>query len=184
MRFSKAIASMAFTVAALIASSMIQATPVLTSPDQVSHAEAAARFAELVKRGTAGFYDWNCRPKKYHPNPLVLVHGTFANALDNWFYMAPRFVAEGYSVYALTYGQHPAIPPIYGLTTMEKSTQQLSEFVDRGLNATGASKVDMVGHSQGSLMPRYWMKYLGGDSKIRKFAGIGSIFSTGQTSLV
>lgn len=60
-------------------------------------------------------------------------------------------------MYALTYGQRPVIPFVYGLTTMEKSAQQLSNFVDRVLNATGADKVDMVGHSQGSLMTRYWI---------------------------
>ncbi|KAF9136815.1 hypothetical protein BG015_002987 [Linnemannia schmuckeri] len=170
-----AIASMAITLAALVISPTIQATPVPTSPDPTSHAQAAAHFEELIRRGTAGFNDWDCRPTKFHPNPLVLVHGTLVNALTNWFYMAPRFVAEGYCVFALTYGQHPAIPIVYGLTAMEKSAQQLSEFVDKVLNATGADKVDMVGHSQGSLMPRYWMKNLGGASKIRKFAGIGSI---------
>ncbi|KAF9909042.1 hypothetical protein EC991_009103 [Linnemannia zychae] len=175
MRFPKAIEPIAFAVAALIVSLVVQATPVPVSPDQASHAEAAARFEELVKRGTAGFNDWNCRPTKSHPNPLVLVHGTTANALTNWFYMAPRFVAEGYCVYALTYGRHPTIPLIYGLTTMEKSANELAVFVDRVLNATGAGKVDMLGHSQGTLMPRYWMKNFGGASMIRKFAGIGSI---------
>ncbi|KAF9097017.1 hypothetical protein BGX23_009935 [Mortierella sp. AD031] len=55
---------------------------------------------------------------------------------------------------------------------MEKSTQELSDFVNRVLNVTRASKVDIVGHSQGSLIPRYWMKNLGGVTKVRKFAGL------------
>ncbi|KAG0282854.1 hypothetical protein BGZ96_012788 [Linnemannia gamsii] len=70
--------------------------------------------------------------------------------LTNWIYMGPRFVAKGYCVFALTYRQNPKFPLL-------------------------ADKVDMLGHSQGSVMPRYRMKYLGGAAKIRKSAGIGSV---------
>lgn len=127
-----------------------------------------AEFVALVKRGTAGFNDWSCRPSAEHPNPLVLVHATMEVPLTNWIYMGPRFVAKGYCAFALTYGQNPKIPLLYGVTRMEKSAQELAGFVDKVLNATGADKVDMLGHSQGSVMPRYWMKYLGGATKIRK----------------
>ncbi|KAF9097015.1 hypothetical protein BGX23_009933 [Mortierella sp. AD031] len=87
MRFSKLIVSAAFAFSAFV-SHLLQATPVPIPPDQAPYAEAAADFAELVKRGTAGFNDWNCHPTSAHPNPLVFVHGTTANALTNWFYMA------------------------------------------------------------------------------------------------
>ncbi len=38
---------------------------------------------------------------------------------------------------------------------MERSAPQLAAFVDKVLAATGASKVDLVGHSEGTVMPRY-----------------------------
>ena len=168
MRFSSVAALVVLTLPALILSPTIQATPIPILLNHAPDAKAAAEFVALVKRGTAGFNDWSCHPSAEHPNPLVLVHATMEVPLTNWIYMGPRFVAKGYCVFAMTYGQNPKIPLLYGVNRMENSAQELAVFVDKVLNATGADKVDMLGHSQGSVMPRYWMKYLDGATKIRK----------------
>ncbi|KAF9145051.1 hypothetical protein BG015_012011, partial [Linnemannia schmuckeri] len=73
------------------------------------------------------------------------------------------------------YGQLHGIPIVYGLDKMENSAQQLSDFVDRVLKATNTTQVDLFGYSQGSIMPRYYLRYLGGAPKVNKFAAIGSI---------
>ncbi|NHA01134.1 alpha/beta fold hydrolase [Nocardioides sp. W3-2-3] len=49
---------------------------------------------------------------------------------------------------------------------------RLAAFVDRVLAATGATKVNVVGHSQGGLIPTYFIKRLGGASKIDKYVGL------------
>ena len=48
------------------------------------------------------------------------------------------------------------------MTRMQDSAVELKQFVAKVRRATGADKVDLVGHSQGTLMPTYYMKFLGG----------------------
>jgi triacylglycerol esterase/lipase EstA (alpha/beta hydrolase family) len=55
---------------------------------------------------------------------------------------------------------------------ISKSANQLSLFVDQVLSATGASRVDIVGHSQGGMMPRYYINFLGGDNKVNALVGL------------
>jgi triacylglycerol esterase/lipase EstA (alpha/beta hydrolase family) len=83
--------------------------------------------------------------------------------------MGPRLKDAGYCVYSLTYGTLPGIYFIAGLDKIENSAAQLSTFIDKVLASTKASQVDLVGHSQGSLMPRYYLKFLGGASKVSTF---------------
>ncbi|KAG0014231.1 hypothetical protein BGZ81_000587, partial [Podila clonocystis] len=75
----------------------------------------------------------------------------------------------------LTYGQVPGLPLVAGVDKLENSAQELSVFVDKVLAATGAKKLDLVGHSAGTLMPRYYLKFLGGAKKVQKFAGFGAL---------
>ena len=115
-----------------------------------------------------GANDWSCRPSQAHPRPVVLVHGLLANQTDNWQTISPLLANRGYCVFSLTYGTNPNVStPFYqpgGLAPMEQSAQQLSAFVDRVRAATGARNVDIVGHSEGSLMPDYYVKFLGGSA--------------------
>ncbi len=127
-----------------------------------------------------GSNDFDCRPTPQHPRPVVLVHGTGGSQQTNWGAYVALLANRGYCVYALTYGAIPGSPwpvsAIGGMTRMEPSAAQLSRFVDRVLAATGAQTVDLVGHSQGTYMPAYYLKRLGGASKVTRYVSLAPLW--------
>jgi triacylglycerol esterase/lipase EstA (alpha/beta hydrolase family) len=120
-----------------------------------------------------GSNDWSCRSTA-HPNPVVLVHGTFENMEFNWRTLSPYLANKDYCVFAFNFGNTSGDPNafIQGIGRIQDSARELSTFVDRVLEATGAREVDIVGHSQGGMMPRYYLKFLGGADKVRTLVGI------------
>lgn len=121
-----------------------------------------------------GANDWTCKPSLAHPRPVVLVHGTAENMGFNWAAISPTLRNAGYCVFALNYGMNLASldQRIGGLDDIAKSAGQLKSFVDKVLLYTRASKVDLVGHSQGGMMPNYYLKRLGGASKVGTLVGL------------
>jgi triacylglycerol esterase/lipase EstA (alpha/beta hydrolase family) len=128
----------------------------------------------VAPRVVPGANDWSCRPSAAHPNPVVLVHGTLEAPALNWAAIAPTLKNEGYCVYALTYGENllSLNGRFPGLADIRSSARQLRTFVDFVRLATGASKVDIVGHSQGGMMPHYYIERLGGASTVDKLVGL------------
>ena len=115
-----------------------------------------------------------CTPTAAHPFPVVLVHGTFENRFNNWLAMSPRLKAAGYCVFALDYGAYNGSGAlgVYGLAEIERSARELRDFVAGVRAHTGAAKVSLVGHSQGGLMPRYFIKHLGGAAVVEDLVGL------------
>lgn len=114
-----------------------------------------------------GANDWNCRPSPEHPRPVVLAHGTWENKFNNFAKLSPELKRAGYCVFALTYGDFGgsmfgAHPAVKGTGDIRYSAKQFAAFVDKVLTATGAPQIDIVGHSQGGMMPRQYLKFEGG----------------------
>ena len=95
---------------------------------------------------------------------------------ENWAMVSPLLADEGYCVSALTYGAEPGDPYIGGLEPIEQSSLQLAAFIDQVLAATGASKVDLVGHSEGTVMPQYYLKFEGGAAKVGKYVALAPLY--------
>ncbi|PJJ58516.1 lipase (class 2) [Mumia flava] len=118
-----------------------------------------------------GANDWGCDPSSKHPNPVVLVHGTWENAYGNWNGLSPILEDQGYCVYALNYGNTTGLKFLNGTDDMIVSANQIAPFVDRVLASTGASKVDLIGHSQGGAIARYYANLIA-PSKVNQVIGL------------
>lgn len=163
----------ALAVALAAAALPIAATAPAVADAPTGNAPAAHGNAAADAQDTSsGWNDSSCKPSAEHPRPVVLVHGTGGNKTDNWLGLAPYLVKRGYCVFSLDYGQREGVPAAYGLGPVEKSAEQLAAFVDDVRSETGSSKVDIVGHSQGGMMPRQYLKFLGGADKVHSLVGI------------
>jgi triacylglycerol esterase/lipase EstA (alpha/beta hydrolase family) len=128
--------------------------------------------ASVAAPGSAppGANDWSCRPSADHPRPVVLVHGTAENMRDNFNALSPLLKNAGYCVYAFNYGG--GLPGAVGaIGPVADAALELAPFVDRVLAASGATQVDLVGHSQGGMMPRRYLAD-GGAAKVHALVGL------------
>jgi triacylglycerol lipase len=105
----------------------------------------------------------NCKPPPQHPNPVALVPGTYGDT--SWQLIAPQLAQLGYCVYTFSYGRNET-------GDIVTSAEQLASWVKSLLARTGASRVSIVGHSQGGMMPRYYIEFLGGAAKVDKLVAL------------
>ena len=144
---------------------------------------------EVLKRTPidppVGANDVNCKVTDDSP-PVILVHGTFENQNNNWGALSPLLHNEGRCPWTFNFGKPPRArgglmnlmrPAInlddkYGLGDIENSAQELANFVQIVLKQTGAKRVDLVGHSQGGMMPHVYLRDLGGAEFVRKFVAL------------
>jgi triacylglycerol lipase len=95
-------------------------------------------------------------------NPVVVVAGLSAPAAV-YDPLAARLRADGFSVYVY---QLPGL----GFGDIAASAQQLSDYV-AGL---GFAHVDLVGHSEGGLVSRWYLKFLGGTAHVGRYVSLGT----------
>jgi triacylglycerol esterase/lipase EstA (alpha/beta hydrolase family) len=162
-RLAAVLAAMAALLAASAASAGAALPVVYNFPTAVAASVLNPDGAPL------GANDNSCRPSAAHPRPVVLVNGTFANQINSWNAISPLLKNNGYCVYTFEYGGTGFIE---GTGEIAASAGQLSAEVDRVLAQTGAATVDVVGWSQGGMMPRYYLKFLGGASKVNALVGL------------
>ena len=112
-----------------------------------------------------GANDWSCRPSAERPEPVVIVHGTFGDRRHLLENLSNALLGQGYCVFSLDYGNRAT-------QDVGASANTLKAFTDKVLAATGARKVSMVGHSQGGMMPRYYVKFLGGARVVDDLVGL------------
>src|SRR4051812_40203534 len=121
---------------------------------------------------SSGFDNWSCKPSAAHPEPLVLLHGLGGNGPGNYSYLGPFLAAKGYCAFTLTYGQATPAIPVGGTVSIIQSAAEIEAFIDRVRIATGAAKVDLVGHSEGGFHSIYGPKVRGYAGKVAKVVAL------------
>lgn len=99
------------------------------------------------------------------PRPVIVIHG-FAMNRANFVPLAFRLARAG-------------LGPIIGfeywtLGRTAAAARQLAWFTDRVLALTGSPQVDIIGHSMGGVVGRYYVTLLGGDGAVANLVTIGS----------
>jgi triacylglycerol esterase/lipase EstA (alpha/beta hydrolase family) len=162
-------ALVAGTALALVASSVPAQAATLALQGEAS---AFANSALIWNYGAApAGANARCTPSAAHPYPIILSEGTFGSMYNSFGAISPDLVNNGYCVYAFNYGQTLPLTGFYAMGNIASSAGQLATEVNKVLTETGASKVDIVGWSQGGMMPRYYINDLGGGSKVNMLVG-------------
>ncbi|MFG3690713.1 lipase family alpha/beta hydrolase [Micromonospora sp. NPDC047740] len=99
-------------------------------------------------------------------NPVIVVGGLIGVSIA-YEPIAARLRADGYrvSIYQL---------PDLGFGDIRESARALSSYVDQVRAATGAAKVDLVTHSEGGLVSRWYVKFLGGADTVGRYVSLGT----------
>ena len=116
---------------------------------------AAAAFARAPRTRAAQARD-----------PILFVHGWQGDAAQ-WRTMMARFRRDGWSnaeLFAWTFDDRASNADI---------AARISARIDQVLAATGASRVDVVTHSMGSLSTRYYLKNLARPGRVDAWASLG-----------
>ncbi|MDM4719919.1 alpha/beta fold hydrolase [Micromonospora sp. WMMA1363] len=99
-------------------------------------------------------------------NPVIIVGGTsgFAFAYEP---LAARLRGDGFRTFIYEL-------PGLGFGDIPTSARDFAGYVDQVRAVTGATAVDVVGHSQGGLVARYYLKRLGGTGAIGRYVSLGA----------
>jgi pimeloyl-ACP methyl ester carboxylesterase len=110
----------------------------------------------------AGFFGL---PGAVGPRPIVVVHG-YAMSRANFLLLARRLARAG-------------LGPVLGfeywtLGKVAPAARKLAAFIDEVRAETGAAEVDVIGHSMGGVVGRYYVQLGGGDAVVRNLVTIGT----------
>ena len=102
--------------------------------------------------------------------PVVMVHGVNGSSA-NYKVMIQRLVADGWPKGQLFTIDFP--DPKWGCNLA--NAKIVEAVVKQVLIKTGASRVDLVAHSMGTLSTRYFMKNLGGHKMVDTYVTLGGM---------
>jgi pimeloyl-ACP methyl ester carboxylesterase len=104
-------------------------------------------------------------PSDPRHNPVILLHG-FGMNRTNWIWLGRRLAGRG-------------VGPLYGTSyfspqPIRRSAHELAEFIEYVRAREDVERVDIVAHSLGGTVARYYIERLGGDKYVQRLVTIGS----------
>jgi triacylglycerol esterase/lipase EstA (alpha/beta hydrolase family) len=181
---------------ALVLAGLVVASPVSAATSSATHAGAVSvtttgtpyavgnaatgYLAELTDPTSSppGVNVSGCHPAASGPQqyPVILLPGTLYDLADTWQALGPILADDGWCVYGLNYGATASTTlsgdRIWSVGDIPTSADQLATFVGQVLATTGASKVDIVGWSQGGMMPRWYLRFDDGAAHVHDLVGL------------
>nr|ADR10200.1 lipase [bacterium enrichment culture clone F5-11] len=100
--------------------------------------------------------------------PIIFVHG-YSGSGSNWDIMASRFVASGYPSNQLYKFDYASL-----VNSNMVSASQLGSLVNTVRARHGNAKVNIIAHSNGGLVTRWYLVMQNGQSNVRRFISLGS----------
>jgi hypothetical protein len=105
-------------------------------------------------------------------NPVIIVGGTFSPSIANELVLGNAVQAAGYTHCIFELKGTEELGDLPGTMDVIVSAVALKLFAQDVLDWSGAAKVDLVGHSQGVLAARSYVKDFGGDTKVGKLVSL------------
>lgn len=159
MLLRKVLAAAALTISLLVAPTAAAAAA--KAPALEDATAAVSRATDRDKTGTT-----TDQPTTTTSNPVILVGGLVGIAVA-YEPLAARLRADGHQTFVYEL-------PGLGLGDIVASAEALRGYVAQVRTTTGAAKVDIVGHSEGGIVSRYYLKYLGGTAEVERYLSLGS----------
>ncbi len=101
-------------------------------------------------------------------DPIIFVHGYLGSTIVNFSALIAWFKAAGYPSDHLYFYNYSSLKGVkYGADVLKSKVAYVK-------SRTGKSKVDIITHSMGGLVARYYMKHLGGASNVDQLVNIAS----------
>jgi triacylglycerol esterase/lipase EstA (alpha/beta hydrolase family) len=98
-------------------------------------------------------------------NPVILLHG-FAMNRSQWLWLGRHLIKRGVgNLYGTSY---------FSPQSVKASARHLQEFVAYVMAREDAEQVDIVAHSLGGVVARYYVEQMGGSEHVAKLVTLGS----------
>ncbi|MCA9531634.1 MAG: hypothetical protein KC543_16000 [Myxococcales bacterium] len=104
--------------------------------------------------------------------PVIIVAGTFSPGIANQLFLGNALHAKGYTYCVFELEGDSSVADLPGTASEVQSAAGLASFVDSVKAWSGSDKVDLVGHSQGATVARWYLKFDGGTQNVDTYISL------------